>query len=233
MPADPHRLEPMREVLRIVEGVEGNVALSVIVDPRPDYGRRRARRSRRERIGLRLDLGQQLLGLKTDAPLSSVSDTNAKALDARVTIAAGSKFSFSLCYAKGDIGCIAPLGAASEQRLASTSSGGNNGHVAAATTVRIECRDPQRSRAQAHDLFIVGRRHRSPTTSLPEALGGNRNWDYGYCWMRDAALTMRAFTELGFKEEARAFLRMAPAHDATHLAEAAGPLRRPRSDRRA
>src|SRR5688500_10942293 len=50
MPADPHRLQPMREVLRIVEGVEGDVALSVIVDPRPDYGRSQiGRASCRER----------------------------------------------------------------------------------------------------------------------------------------------------------------------------------------
>ena len=45
MPADPHRLEPMREVLRIVEGIEGNVSMRVIVDPRPDYGRRRMKPS--------------------------------------------------------------------------------------------------------------------------------------------------------------------------------------------
>jgi GH15 family glucan-1,4-alpha-glucosidase len=45
----------------------------------------------------------------------------------------------------------------------------------------------------------------APTTSLPEALGGARNWDYRYCWLRDAALTMRAFTRLGCMEEASAF----------------------------
>ena len=58
MPADPHRLEPMREVLRIVEGIEGNVTLSVIVDPRPDYGRRRARPLARDALGCDMDLGQ-------------------------------------------------------------------------------------------------------------------------------------------------------------------------------
>ena len=50
--------------------------------------------------------GNELLTLNTDAPLLiGRSGTNATALDARVTIAAGSKYSFSLCYAKGDIGC--------------------------------------------------------------------------------------------------------------------------------
>ena len=44
------------------------------------------------------------------------------------------------------------------------------------------------------------------TTSLPEWPGADRNWDYRYCWLRDAALTMRAFTGLGYLDEGRAFL---------------------------
>ena len=47
----------------------------------------------------------------------------------------------------------------------------------------------------------------APTTSLPETIGGERNWDYRYCWIRDAALTMRAFTGLGFQSEAKSFLQ--------------------------
>jgi GH15 family glucan-1,4-alpha-glucosidase len=46
----------------------------------------------------------------------------------------------------------------------------------------------------------------APTTSLPEWIGAERNWDYRYCWVRDAALTMRAFTGLGFRSEAGSFL---------------------------
>ena len=45
----------------------------------------------------------------------------------------------------------------------------------------------------------------SPTTSLPEFLGGVRNWDYRYCWLRDAAFTLDALLEAGFTEEARAW----------------------------
>jgi len=49
----------------------------------------------------------------------------------------------------------------------------------------------------------------APTTSLPEDLGGSRNWDYRYCWMRDSVLTLRALLVGGYVEEALAFGRWA------------------------
>ena len=45
----------------------------------------------------------------------------------------------------------------------------------------------------------------SPTTSLPEKIGGVRNWDYRYCWLRDAAFTLLALMHAGYEEEARAW----------------------------
>ena len=46
----------------------------------------------------------------------------------------------------------------------------------------------------------------APTCSLPEVIGGGRNWDYRYTWIRDAAFTVYAFLRVGFKEEAAAFI---------------------------
>jgi GH15 family glucan-1,4-alpha-glucosidase len=45
----------------------------------------------------------------------------------------------------------------------------------------------------------------APTTSLPEQLGGTRNWDYRFCWLRDATLTLLAFMDAGYYEEACAW----------------------------
>jgi GH15 family glucan-1,4-alpha-glucosidase len=45
----------------------------------------------------------------------------------------------------------------------------------------------------------------SPTTSLPEQLGGSRNWDYRFCWLRDATLTLLALMNAGYQEEAKAW----------------------------
>ena len=45
----------------------------------------------------------------------------------------------------------------------------------------------------------------APTTSLPEQLGGQRNWDYRYCWLRDATFTLMAFMSAGYREEAQSW----------------------------
>ncbi|MEI2416515.1 glycoside hydrolase family 15 protein [Orrella sp. JC864] len=58
----------------------------------------------------------------------------------------------------------------------------------------------------------------APTTSLPEALGGTRNWDYRYCWLRDSSLTLYALLNSGYREEADAWrqwlLRAVAGHPA-------------------
>jgi GH15 family glucan-1,4-alpha-glucosidase len=58
--------------------------------------------------------------------------------------------------------------------------------------------------------LLISRRHGSmvaaPTFGLPEAIGGTRNWDYRYCWIRDSAFTVHALLKLGFRDEASRYI---------------------------
>ncbi len=65
----------------------------------------------------------------------------------------------------------------------------------------------------------------APTTSLPEVMGGTRNWDYRYTWIRDAAFTVYAFLRIGFKEEAAAFMCWLQEYASRHTdPQKAGPV---------
>jgi GH15 family glucan-1,4-alpha-glucosidase len=61
----------------------------------------------------------------------------------------------------------------------------------------------------------------APTTSLPEGIGGERNWDYRYVWMRDAALCIRAMNLIGYSQESRDFFHFVGSaltrHDDLHI----------------
>ncbi len=64
----------------------------------------------------------------------------------------------------------------------------------------------------------------APTTSLPEQIGGERNWDYRYVWVRDAAFCVYALLRLGFVSEADAFMRFVLSHADARQASTAGPM---------
>ncbi|MFD5813367.1 glycoside hydrolase family 15 protein [Streptomyces sp. NPDC127038] len=63
----------------------------------------------------------------------------------------------------------------------------------------------------------------APTTSLPERIGGERNWDYRYVWIRDAAFCVYALLRLGFTDEAEAFMGFLSEYVQTDVPEDVGP----------
>lgn len=57
----------------------------------------------------------------------------------------------------------------------------------------------------------------APTTSLPEVIGGIRNWDYRYTWLRDAAFTIYGFLRIGFRDEAAGFMNWIENYASKHI----------------
>lgn len=64
----------------------------------------------------------------------------------------------------------------------------------------------------------------APTMALPETIGGSRNWDYRYTWIRDASFTLYAFLKLGFVDEAEGFMQFLKARALEQHSSNAGPL---------
>ena len=184
-------------------GLEGRVPMRMELRLRFDYGaivpwvRRRRRpdaRDRRARRGARCAAGRRLRG----EDLSTVADfTSPRASDVAV---------------RPDLVSLAT----SRRRCRSTPMPRRRGHRGlVAGLERRAARYPgpvARRRAaladhaQGADLRArPAASSRPPTTSLPEQLGGVRNWDYRYCWLRDATLTLRALLAAGYTEEAGAW----------------------------
>ena len=207
MPAgDPDSLQPQRELLRIVEGIEGRAAFDVRFEPRPGYARARVPLRRRGPSVFTCSSGNEHLLLRCDVPLELAPD-GASAYG-RFEIGAGERVCFSLAYAHRDIAVILPTGAGAAERLERTRAWWDEWARGCA------CYGPHREMVLRSALTLKlmtfapsGAVVAAPTASLPEAIGGARNWDYRYCWLRDAALTMRAFLALGLLDEAAAFLR--------------------------
>jgi GH15 family glucan-1,4-alpha-glucosidase len=203
---DTETLAPLRELLRVVEGIEGDVLFDILWEPRPDYARADPAIRSRGKLGWACAFADEFFSLQAETPLTF--SATEEAVVGRVRMEAGRSCRFSLGYAKGDIGVLPPLGAEADGRMQATLSWWQS------WSTQCLYEGPHRDAVirsaitlKLMTFAISGAVLAAPTTSLPEAIGEERNWDYRYCWLRDAALTMRALTGLGFQSEAGAFLQ--------------------------
>lgn len=201
---DEDRLQPQRELLRIIDGIEGTVPMEVGFAPRPDYARLRPVLRRRGALGWSCSFHDQLLNLLSEIPLDGV---DGHTLQGEFVARAGERRCMSLTYTRQDIGVFPPLGAEAGARLDATLDWWRRW----AGCVSYD--GPYREQVTRSLLTLKmltsalsGAVVAAPTTSLPERIGGVRNWDYRFCWLRDASLTLRAFLDMGFRAEGEAFL---------------------------
>jgi len=204
--ADGGGLEAERELLRIAEGVEGEVELEALYEPRPDYARAQPRLMRRGALGWAFQHRGEVFLLGAELDLHPTADGTG--LHGRTVLHQGERRRLSLSHATRDMLVIPPLGAAADRRLDMTAQWWRRWSA--------QCHFDHRHRPavlrSALTLKLLayglsGAVVAAATTSLPEAIGAGRNWDYRFCWLRDAATTLRAFTDLGFESEGRAYLK--------------------------
>jgi GH15 family glucan-1,4-alpha-glucosidase len=197
-------LTPEHEVLREIEGIDGEVEVEILYDPRPDYGLIRPVLEWKWDHGLRCEVGGAALILRSELPLEPKGD--GRGASGVVRVKAGERMYLSLTYSREAPAVIAPLGEAARGRIERTARWWRE--WANRCVYHGPYRDAVVRSALALKLMTYapsGALVAAPTTSLPEWLGGVRNWDYRYCWLRDASFTLRALFTLGYGEEAEAF----------------------------
>ena len=188
------------DVVRIVECLEGSVPIRMELVIRFGYGEivpwvRRL--DDRTRVAI---AGPDALSLRTSTPMRG---ENLRTI-AEFTLEPGERRSFVLTWYQSHRDCPQPIDA--EQALEDTCSFWEEWLESCTYHGRWE-------EAVTRSLMVLkaltynptGGIVAAPTTSLPEAIGGVRNWDYRYCWLRDATFALDALLESGFDEEARAW----------------------------
>ncbi len=204
MPCYPNSQgRPVRlpELHRRVECSQGEVALQAVFEPKLDYARADTLMST-SKYGVTAKDGTEILTLSSSIPLT-IHEVQAVS---HFTLKQGEKAEFVLRY-----GGKKPL------PPAIYNSAGKLEKTIAYWQRQAEgciCSSPWRKAIVRSYLTLhllvyspTGAIIAAPTTSLPEEIGGERNWDYRYAWLRDASLTINAFAQLGHGEEARGFMK--------------------------
>jgi GH15 family glucan-1,4-alpha-glucosidase len=193
------------DLVRRVEGVQGEVEMALRYTVRFGYGRDvpwvRQVKDEDGRDALLAVAGPDALILRGDV----IPEPQDKAHHAHFTVREGESVDFSLCWYPSHEPIPSLADAAEgiartddfwqEWSGRSTYDGGYQDAV-------------QRSLLTLKALTFgpTGGIAAAPTTSLPESLGGTRNWDYRFCWLRDATLVLLALLSAGYSEEAKAWI---------------------------
>ena len=194
---DVHR----HRLIRRVEGVRGEMRFRVEMQPRFNYGRDDHEIEQYEH-GVVFRSPGLCLALQATTPIAC----DVRGIHCEFTVRAGSSVTFVLERVEADYVprkySEAETRAAYEETIAFWRSWVGRSHY------RGRWREVVMRSALTLKLLTyrpTGAIVAAPTTSLPEQIGGPRNWDYRYTWIRDAAFSLYALLRLGFTDEAEAF----------------------------
>jgi GH15 family glucan-1,4-alpha-glucosidase len=206
----PH--ETSSDLIRIVRGDEGEVAMCMELMLRFGYGATTPWVTRLEDGTMRAVAGPDMVVMRTPAYFRG---ENFKTM-AQFTVTKGQTVPFVLSYQPSHLGLPTPIDADEALKTcekfwtdwtAGTKTDGAHSDAIKRSLLTLKALTYQPSGG------IVA----APTTSLPEQFGGERNWDYRLCWLRDATLTLLAMMNAGIYDEAAAW------RDWLHRAVAGSP----------
>ncbi|KUM84079.1 MULTISPECIES: glycoside hydrolase family 15 protein [Streptomyces] len=206
-PSARHRL------IRVARVVRGSMPFELICRPRFDYGRAAHDLTR-------LDDGSMLfrgpgadLQLQATAPVDLHPDGTD--VSARFTLHAGERAAVVLTSESGEPGALSGRPGSTSLTVDTVST-----EFEACTAFWLDWLRASRYRGRWHEMVTrsaitlklltyapTGAPIAAATMGLPEQIGGERNWDYRYTWVRDASLSVRSLIDLGFTAEANAFRR--------------------------
>ncbi len=205
-------------LIRQVRAIRGELRFRMRCAPAFNFARD-SHEVHRDREGVRFVAPGLSLRLASPVPLRIVDGKEAVA---EFTLREGDEIAFSIGVAKDSEPLGFTNGEASEV-LAETVTHWH--HWLSQCTYRGRWREIVHRSALALKLLTyapTGAIVAAPTTSLPEGIGGHRNWDYRYTWIRDAAFTLYGLLRIGFTEEAAAFMHW--LEDRAHERGEEGPL---------
>jgi GH15 family glucan-1,4-alpha-glucosidase len=201
-PGEPAIAGP-HEIHRRVRCLRGSVEMAVEFAPRFDYARAETRLCYRGGGVVAEGAGETLAVAGSDALQWTLDDATAHA-------------SFSLQPGK-DVWLVLQWGVDTPEPAAADTSQARleeaaafwNGWAGNLTYTGLYRAEVERSALALKLLFYepTGAVVAAATAALPEEVGGVRNWDYRYCWLRDAAFTLSAFNIVGLHDEAERFVR--------------------------
>ena len=194
------RREGASDVVRIVLGLRGTVTMRMEMAVRFDYGSRVPWVSRVDDGRLQAVAGPERLLLDTEVDLRgedlrSVGD---------FTVQEGQRVAFTLNWSPSHHVPPEPLDPGKAETIVEEFwTGWASAHLPCGEWAEAQLRSLLTLKALAH--WKTGGIVAAGTTSLPEKLGGPRNWDYRFCWLRDATFTLYALIGSGFLGEAQAW----------------------------
>ncbi|MFJ1662474.1 glycoside hydrolase family 15 protein [Streptomyces anthocyanicus] len=192
--------EESAQVVRIARGISGRVPMRSVLRARPGYGLT-VPRVAVEDARARVDLGEGKLWL--DAPVAVRAEMGD--LTAGFSLSEGETVAFTLSWNPGTGVPAVP----DASRLLGSTQRFWREWISQSTYAGADREAVERSliTLKAMQYEPTGAFVAAPTTSLPEEIGGVRNWDYRFAWLRDSAVFVDTFLDFGFVEEARAFVK--------------------------